>query len=93
MTTIQQNDIPTKILKENSEALARYFHKNIHFCIESSIFPSDLKVVDVTPAFKKKSKTSKDSYRPISILPNLSKKYERCLYNKIQTYFDDILSV
>ena len=39
-TKIQQNDIRTKILKENSEALARYFHKNIYFCIESSIFPS-----------------------------------------------------
>ena len=53
--TTQQNDIPTKILKENSEVFARYFHKNINFCIENSIFPSDLKVADVTPAFKKKS--------------------------------------
>ena len=46
----------------------------------------------MTPAFKKKSKTSKDNYRPISILPNMSKIYERCLYNQIQTYFDNILS-
>ena len=90
--TTQQNDIPTKILKENSEVFARYFHKNINFCIENSIFPSDLKVADVTPAFKKKSKTSKDNYRPISILPNISKTYERCLYNQMQTYFDNLLS-
>ena len=71
---------------------ARYFHKNINFCTENSIFPSDLKVADVTPAFKKKSKTSKDNYRPISILPNISKIYERCLYNQMQTYFDNLLS-
>ena len=71
---------------------AGYFQKNINFCIENSIFPSDLKVADVTPAFKKKSKTSKDSYRPISILPNIYKIYERCLYNQMQTYFDNILS-
>ena len=90
--TTQQNDIPTKILKENSGVFARYFHKNINFCIENSIFPSDLKVADVTPAFKKKSKTSKDNYRPISILPNISKIYERCLYNQVQTYFDNLLS-
>ena len=44
-----------------------------NFCIENSIFPSDLKFADVTPAFKKKSNTSKDNYRPISILPNKSK--------------------
>ena len=71
---------------------ARYFHKNINFCVENSIFLSDLKVADVTPAFKKKSKTSKDNYRPISILPNISKIYERCLYNQMQTYFDNLLS-
>ena len=90
--TTQQNDIPTKILKENSEVFARYFHKNINFCIENSIFPSDLKVADVTPAFKKKSKTSKDNNRTFSILPNISKIYEICLYNQMQTYFDNILS-
>ena len=46
----------------------------------------------MTPAFKKKSKTSKDNYRPISILPNISKIYERCLYNQMQTYLDNLLS-
>ena len=71
---------------------ARYFHRNINFCIENSIFPSYVKVADVTPAFKKKSKPSKDNYRPISILPNTFKIYERCLYNQMQTYLDDSLS-
>ena len=71
---------------------AGYFQNNINFCTENSIFPSDLKVVDVTPAFKKKSKASKDNYRPISILRNISKIYERCLYNQMQTYFDNLLS-
>ena len=53
-----------------------------NFGVENSISPSDLKVADLTLAFKKKSKTSKDNYRPISIL---SKIYERCLYNPIET--------
>ena len=44
------------------------------------------------PAFKRKSKTSKGNYKPISILPNISKIYERRLYNQIQTYFDNLLS-
>ena len=58
--TTQENDIPTKILKENSEVFARCFHQNINFCIENSIFLSDLEVPDVTPAFKNMSKTLKD---------------------------------
>ena len=71
-TTIQQNDITTKILRENSEVFARYFHENINFCIKNSIFPSDLKVADVTATFKKTSNTWKDNYGAISILPNIS---------------------
>ena len=31
--TVQQNYIPTNILKENSQVFARYFHENIIFCI------------------------------------------------------------
>ena len=43
-------------------------------------------------AFKKKLNTSKDNCGPISILLNISKIYDRCLYNQMETYFDDILS-
>ena len=64
--TIQQNDIPRKILKENSAVVAIYFHENINFCTENLILPSDLKVADVTPAVKKKCKTSKDNYIPLT---------------------------
>ena len=88
----QQSDIPTKILRENDEFFARFFHENFNLCIDVDIFPSDLKIADVTPAYKKKSKYSKDNYRPVSILSNISKIYERCIYDQMEKYFDDILS-
>ena len=40
----------------------------------------------------KKSKLCKENYRPISILPNVSKSYERCLHDQIATYFEHIFS-
>ena len=40
------------------------------------------------PVYKKKSKLSKENYRPISILPNISKVYERCLYDEMSKYFE-----
>ena len=88
----QQSDIPTKILRENDEFFAKFFHENFNLCIDVDIFPSDLKIADVTPAYKEKSKYSKDNYRPVSILSNISKIYERCIYDQIEKYFDDILS-
>ena len=89
---IQQSDIPTKSLKQNSDYFVEYFYENINQCISKSIFPSDLKLVDVTPVYKKKSKNSKDNYRPVSILSNISKIYKRCIYDQIQLFFDSLLS-
>ena len=88
----KQTDIPTKILKQNSEYFAKYFYNNINYCMENSNFPSDLKSADVTPAYKKNSKNSKDNYRPVSILSNISKVYERCIYEQLQSYFEIFLS-
>ena len=48
--TTQQNQISTKNLKR-SENFSPYFLQDIIFCMEKLVFPSDLNVVDVTPAF------------------------------------------
>ena len=88
----QQSDIPTKILKQNSDYFAGYFCGNINQCISESMFPPDLKLADVTPVYKNKSKNSKDNYRPVSILSNISNIYERCLYYQIQVFFNSVLS-
>ena len=59
---------------------------------EISMFPPDLKLADVTSVYKNKSKNSKDKYKPVSILSNVSKIYERCLFDQIQVFFDSFLS-
>ena len=44
------------------------------------------------PVFKKDSRTGKNNYRPISILPNISKIYERCINKQLEEYFQALLS-
>ena len=51
-----------------------------------SQYPNGLKYADVTPAFEKDDKSDKSNYRAISILPNLSKVYERIMQNQIYPY-------
>ena len=51
-----------------------------------------MKYANVTPIHKKEDKTDKVNDRPISILPNLSKAYERLMYNQIFSYFDSAFS-
>ena len=62
---------------ENCEYFASYFHETINYCLGMSLLILlDLKLADVVPFYKKKSKYFKDNYRSISILSNISKVYE-----------------
>ena len=59
-------------------------------CISEGKFPNNLKKADITPTFKKGDHLL--NYRAVSILPTLSKIYEKILYHQIYEYFDNIFS-
>ena len=94
--TIQKYNIPTKIIKENINIMSNIFHEDINKCFSESFFPDDLKRAEVIPVFKKHikkdSKTLKENCRPVSILSNISKIYETCLYNELSNYSEDTFS-
>ena len=55
-------------------------------------FPCVIKHADVVPVHKKEIKSDKANYRPVSILPNLSKIYEKIMYQQSYEHFNSILS-
>ena len=88
----QTTDIAVKIIKENKDVTSFYVFHNFNNGLSSCSFPTSLKYADVRRAFKKDDKTDKENYRPISILPNLSKVYERLMYAQIYHFFDQSFS-
>ena len=90
---IQNTDIPTKLIKENSDIFANFIFENLNNCISHSIFPTSMKNAIITPIHKKGPKTSEDNFRPESILPNISKIYERVMVKQISEIFEPILSI
>ena len=40
----------------------------------------------------KKSRLEKTNYRAVSLLPNISKTFERCMHTQISEYFKTVLS-
>ena len=88
----QGSDIPVKIIKENIDIITDFIYNNFNNSLFSSYFPSNLKNADITPVFKKKDRENVENYRPVSILPVLSKVYERCMYDQMYAYLNKILS-
>ena len=88
----RDTDIPTKVIKQNSDIFVSFICKTFNNMVHSSTFPAALKLAHITPPFKKGSKNSKENYRPISILPNISKIYERCMYKQMSNYLGNFFS-
>ena len=88
----QYSDIPTKIIKENSDIFSSFICESINNSIKSSIFPSSLKYADVTPLHKKFNKSLRENYRRESILPILSEVFERSMFKQMSSFSDDIVS-
>ena len=79
-----KNNIAVKILKWNSDIMAPV--------LTESAFPHELKNADISPVYEKKDRYDKSNYRPVTILPLLSKLFERILYEQIDNHTKDILS-
>ena len=54
----------------------------------TGIFPERLKIAKVLLLYKKDDKELLNNYRPISLLPVISKIFERIIYNQLYSYFE-----
>ena len=89
---VQSNDIPTKLVKEFGYLFSKYIATSINRCITGGTFVNAFKKAEVWPIYKKDGGTEKSDYRPISVLSNVSKIYERCIYEQMYSYFNKIFS-
>ena len=58
----------------------------INLCLSTGIFPDCLKIAIVIPIFKKGHASDVSNYRPIALLPFLSKIIERCIFDRLSIY-------
>ena len=60
--------------------------KVINMSIDNNCYPDDLKFAEVSKVFKKKDDLDKKNYRPVSVLTNVSKVFERIIYQQIEDF-------
>ena len=79
-------NISTKILKSNSDVCVEPLTQIFNDCIENSSFPDELKCADVTSLPKNGPTNTRTNFRPISVLPTVSKPFERIMDKQIIAY-------
>ena len=60
----------------------------INLSLQSGIVPDQLKIARVIPLFKSAEDGLISNYRPISILPVFSKRFEKVVYKRLINYLD-----
>ena len=91
--TFGPNTYPVKVLKSISNPISPVLSHLVNTSLESGEFPNSLKTARVTPIFKSGNHNDLSNYRPISVLPLLSKIYEKVVYRQIYEFLErkDIL--
>ena len=85
--------IPARLLKECGEQIAPSLCSLFNHSLSIGQIPREWKSADVTPIHKKDSKEDAKNYRPISLLPIVSKVLERCMGNRFYDHLKDLISV
>ena len=83
------NNIPIPVLKIVSDIISPVISYIINKSIETSSFPDELKIARITPIFKSGDRENVSNYRPISVLPILSKIFEKFAYIQLYNYLED----
>ena len=89
---VGSDEIPAKILKLCTFECAPFLVNCFNNTKKLSNFQLELKSANVVPVPKTGDSLCKSNYRPISILPAVSKVFERIMQKQINTYFKDKLS-
>ena len=87
------SNISAKHLKEvQNDIVEPLMHIWNNEVIDNKNFPAKLKRADITPIFKTLDCVVKSNYRPVSVLPVVSKLFERIMQNQIKPYIEKHLS-
>ena len=82
--------LAVKILKEYVNFFTEYiciFYKNV---ITTSKFPFFLKMAKRNSYFQERMKNKKENFKPICILPVLSKSFEKLMSKQLSTFFENL---
>ena len=84
--------VPMDKLKVIAESCYKEISYHINNAFDKNTFPDNLKKADVSPVFKIGDSHTKENFRPISVLPTLSKVFEKLMHSQLLPFIRPSLS-
>jgi hypothetical protein len=81
--------LSTKLIKSIKPVIVRPITIIINQMLKTGTFPDKLKIAKINPIYKKEDETLFTNYRPISLLPAISKVFEKVMSQQIYKFFHD----
>ena len=91
LKAIGPDKLPTIVLKECAESLAPSVTAIVNFGLRTGLQLTEWKKANVPPIHKKGKKDLVENYRPVSLLPVISKVHDRCLVTRLVLHVQEIL--
>ena len=82
------DQLPTSIIKSLAAEITPALTTLFNDMLQHGSLPSQFRMAHVTPVHKKGNPTLPENYRPISLLPVLSKVLERLVFDQLTQYID-----
>ena len=83
------DDRSGRFLKDGSRVLSKPISELCNLSIKLGSFPDSCKIAKLKPLFKKGSKTNPSNYRPISLLPLISKIIEKLIHEQTSSFLSN----
>lgn len=82
------DELPTKLIKKCAGVISFPLCHLVNISMVEGIFPKSLKKSILIPLYKKGNQEDPNNYRPVSLIPVLSKIFEKVVYNRVYNYLD-----
>jgi exonuclease III len=81
--------ISTNFIRESDDRILNFIVDTVNKMFDAGEFPDSLKIAKIFPIFKDGDKRDANNYRPIAVLPILSKIFETTINTRILNYLSD----
>ena len=90
--TTGSDGIPVRLLKETADQIPPSLNMLLNISLRLGIFPGDWKLANIVLIFKKGKRDFVENYRPIPLLPVISKVLERCVLAGLRHHISHLIS-